>query len=258
MIAVGVARPIAHGQAMTTTPMNAVSASVMRGSGPNASHTTNVPAATTRTIGTKTSAMRSARRWIGALLPWARLTRSTMRASAVSRPTRVARITNVPVVLRVAPMTSAPAVTSTGIGLAGEHAGIDRGRPLDHHAVDRAAARPGRTRSRSPTATASSATSSSRPSVDAPGDRGLQSDEPPDRPGRAGLGAVLEPPAQQDEPDDDRGRVEVGLRMQPGLVDDVRKEGDEATLYSQAALVPTATRVSMLAARCRAARHAAR
>ena len=35
MIAVGVARPIAHGQATMTTPMNAVSASVSRGSGPN-------------------------------------------------------------------------------------------------------------------------------------------------------------------------------------------------------------------------------
>ena len=35
MIAVGVARPIAHGQAMTTTAMNAVSARVRRGSGPS-------------------------------------------------------------------------------------------------------------------------------------------------------------------------------------------------------------------------------
>ncbi len=35
MTAVGVASPIAHGQAMTTTPMNAVSARVSRGSGPN-------------------------------------------------------------------------------------------------------------------------------------------------------------------------------------------------------------------------------
>ena len=35
MIAVGVARPIAHGQATITTPMNAVRASVSRGSGPN-------------------------------------------------------------------------------------------------------------------------------------------------------------------------------------------------------------------------------
>ena len=84
MIAVGVASPIAHGQAMTTTLMNAVSASVSLGSGPNVTQIANVTAATTRTNGTKTSAMRSARRWIGALLPWARLTSSTMRASAVS------------------------------------------------------------------------------------------------------------------------------------------------------------------------------
>ncbi len=35
MIAVGVARPIAHGQAMTTTAMNEVRARVRRGSGPN-------------------------------------------------------------------------------------------------------------------------------------------------------------------------------------------------------------------------------
>ena len=54
MIAVGVARPMAHGQAMIRTPMNAVSASVSRGSGPNASQTTNVAAATASTAGTKT------------------------------------------------------------------------------------------------------------------------------------------------------------------------------------------------------------
>ena len=39
-----------------------------------------------------------------------------MRASAVSRPTRVARMTNVPVVLRVAPMTSSPGPLPAGIG----------------------------------------------------------------------------------------------------------------------------------------------
>ena len=85
MIAVGVARPMAHGQAITTTLMKAVSASVSRGSGPSTNQTANVTAATTRTTGTKTSAMRSASRWIGALLPCARLTSSTIRASAVSR-----------------------------------------------------------------------------------------------------------------------------------------------------------------------------
>ena len=46
MIAVGVARPMAHGQAMITTPMNAVSASVNRGSGPKTNQMTKVAAAT--------------------------------------------------------------------------------------------------------------------------------------------------------------------------------------------------------------------
>ncbi len=55
MIAVGVARPIAHGQAMTRTLTNAVSAYVNCGSGPPANHSTNVADATIRTIGTKTS-----------------------------------------------------------------------------------------------------------------------------------------------------------------------------------------------------------
>src|SRR6266446_3655818 len=93
MIAVGVARPIAHGQATMTTPMKAVSARVRRGSVPNASQPTNVATAMTRTAGTKVSLTRSARRWIGALEPWACSTRATIRASAVSAPTRVARKT---------------------------------------------------------------------------------------------------------------------------------------------------------------------
>ena len=116
MIAVGVARPIAHGQAMTRTLMNAVSASVRRGSGPTAYQMTKVAAAMARTIGTKTAAIRSAIRWIGALEPWARWTSSTILASAVSRPTRVARMTKLPVVLRVAPITSSPGPTATGTG----------------------------------------------------------------------------------------------------------------------------------------------
>ena len=81
---------------MTTTPMNAVSANVSRGSGPSSNQTAKVAAATTSTNGTKTSLIRSASRWIGALEPCARSTSSTIRASAVSRPTRVARNTNEP------------------------------------------------------------------------------------------------------------------------------------------------------------------
>ena len=96
-----------------------------------------------RTSGTKTSLIRSARRWIGAFEPWARWTSSTMRARAVSRPTRVARITNEPVVFRVAPMTSSRGTLRHGDGLAGEHRLIDRRGPLDDPPVDRdAVARP--------------------------------------------------------------------------------------------------------------------
>jgi hypothetical protein len=116
MIAVGVARPIAHGQAMIRTAVNAVSASVSRGSGPATYQATKVSVAAIRTSGTNTSLTLSASRWMGALLPCAWRTRSTMRARAVSRPTRVARITNEPLWLSVPPMTSSPDATSTGIG----------------------------------------------------------------------------------------------------------------------------------------------
>ena len=130
MTAVGVARPIAHGQAMTTTAMNAVRASVIRGSGPAANQTTNVATPTTRTNGTKTSLIRSASRWIGALEPCARWTSSTIEARTVSRPTRVARITTVPDALSVAPMRLSPGPFSTGSGSPGEHRLVDRGPAL--------------------------------------------------------------------------------------------------------------------------------
>ena len=139
MIAVGVARPMAHGQAMITTPMKAVRASVNRGSGPTSIQATNVSEAITRTSGTNTSLTRSASRWIGALEPWARSTSSTIRARAVSRPTCVARITNEPVVLIVAPMTPSPADLVTGIGspvsMDSSTATRPRPRPVDRHLV---------------------------------------------------------------------------------------------------------------------------
>ena len=53
MIAVGVARPSAQGQAMMSTAIAAASANVSRGSGPNTSQPPNVRAATTSTAGTK-------------------------------------------------------------------------------------------------------------------------------------------------------------------------------------------------------------
>ena len=46
-----------------------------------------VSSASTMTSGTKTAAMRSARRWIGAFEPCASVTSRTIWASAVSAPT---------------------------------------------------------------------------------------------------------------------------------------------------------------------------
>ncbi len=163
MIAVGVARPMAQGQAMITTPMNAVRARVTRGSGPPRNQATKVRAATTRTAGTKTSLMRSASFWIGALEPWARWTRSTIRASAVSRPTWTARMTNDPDVLIVAPITSSPADFVTGMG---SPVSIDSstGEVPSVTTPSTGTRSPGRTRRRSPGTTRASSMSCSTPS----------------------------------------------------------------------------------------------
>src|SRR6266850_1882969 len=114
MIAVGVARPIAHGQAMTSTATAFVSAWSAEGAGPSSHQPRNVSAAMTSTTGTKTAATRSASRWMGAREPWASSTSLTMRASVVSLPTRVARNTKLPVRLTVPPNTTAPGVLSRG------------------------------------------------------------------------------------------------------------------------------------------------
>src|SRR5215208_174540 len=69
MIEVGVASPIAQGQAMIRTATKLSSACVNAGSGPSQSHTKKVTVAIRITTGTKIALMRSARRWMGALEP---------------------------------------------------------------------------------------------------------------------------------------------------------------------------------------------
>ena len=71
MIEVGVARPIAHGQAMIRTATVFRSAKVRAGSGPSKSQIRNVTAATPITAGTNTALILSARRWMGAFEPCA-------------------------------------------------------------------------------------------------------------------------------------------------------------------------------------------
>ncbi len=102
----------------------------------------------------------SASRWIGALLPWARCTISTIWASAVSRPTRVARMTKLPVVLMVAPITSSPGAFVTGIA---SPVSIASSTALEPSLTTPSTGTfsPGRTRRRSPGWTSSIATSTS-------------------------------------------------------------------------------------------------
>ena len=109
MIAVGVARPIAQGQAMISTAMALTSARVSRAPGRARATPTKVDGREREDGRHEPAATRSARRWMGALEPWASSTSWTIWASTVSRPTRVARNTKRPVVLSVAPMTSSPA-----------------------------------------------------------------------------------------------------------------------------------------------------
>ena len=185
---------------------------------------TKVSADSTRTSGTNTSAMRSASRAIGAFEPWARSTSSTIRASAVSSPTCVARMTNVPVVLSVAPMTSSPGPLATGIGSPVSSDSSTAEAPSTT-SPSTGILSPGRTRSRSPTATVSSGdldvARRRRPagpsSAPGPTSRRMAPDGPD-------LGARLEPPAEQHEPDDDRRGVEVGERLEAGRLHDRRPE----------------------------------
>ena len=76
MIAVGVARPSAHGQAITSIPTNEVSANESAFEKPNAGrpkyiHNPNEMIAMTNTVGTNTEEILSASACIGALLPCA-------------------------------------------------------------------------------------------------------------------------------------------------------------------------------------------
>ena len=114
MIAVGVASPSAHGQAMTKTATAALIPS--EAGPPKTSQLASVTAAATSTIGTKTAEIRSARCCTGAVEFCASSTRRIMRARVVSVPTRVASITRDPCPFNVAPLTTSPTSTSTGTG----------------------------------------------------------------------------------------------------------------------------------------------
>ena len=161
MIAVGVARPRAHGQAMISTATAAVNAT--DGSSPTPSQNPSVATARAMTIGTNTAEIRSASRCTGALPLWASCTSRAIWASSVSAPTLVARTTSRPPALTVAPVTASPGPTSTGTGSpVSSEASIADEPSSTTPSV--ATFSPGRTTKRSPTASSSIGMRCSAPS----------------------------------------------------------------------------------------------
>ena len=111
---VGVARPSAQGQAITSTSQQATMA-FSRSPGLAAKyHTPNTAAAISTTAGTKREAILSASRWIGALEVCARRTISIICCRTESLPSLAADMRALPERFSVPPNTVSPAALSTG------------------------------------------------------------------------------------------------------------------------------------------------
>ena len=113
MMATGVARPSAHGQAITSTATARINAT---SSGwPASIQPTTVASATTKTTGTNTALTWSTRRCIGAFAACASSTRRMMCDSTVCVPTAVKRTSTRPSPLMLPPWTRAPTFLLTGM-----------------------------------------------------------------------------------------------------------------------------------------------
>ncbi len=116
MIEVGVARPIAQGQAMISTATAFTRANESAGEGPKVYQAAKVSTAARITAGTNHPVTLSTRAWIGSFEPWAVSTNLMICASSVSLPTLVALKVMDPVLLIVPPTTALSAVFWTGRG----------------------------------------------------------------------------------------------------------------------------------------------
>ena len=112
MTAVGVARPSAHGQAITSTEVKIRSAKERLS--PAISQTAAAISATDITTGTNTPDTRSASREMGAFFACASSTSRTMRRSVVSSPVRVTRTCSSPDSSTLPPVTALCGPLSTG------------------------------------------------------------------------------------------------------------------------------------------------
>jgi hypothetical protein len=111
--ATGVASPSAHGQAIISTEISTVNASLK--SPVPMSHAVPASMARAMTTGTNMPEILSASLAMGAFDPCASSMSFTIRARVVALPTRVARQTTEPLRLMLPPVTSAPSSFSTGV-----------------------------------------------------------------------------------------------------------------------------------------------
>ena len=207
-IAVGVARPSAHGHAMIRTDASATVASSARGSGPTTYHATQVTTPIDSTTGTKTPEIRSASFWIGGLDACASATSRAMCASAVSFPTAVASISRTPSPSIVPPITRSPSFFSTGMDSPVSMDSSTEERP-DRTTPSTGTASPGLTRSRSPGTTSASGTSRSAPFSIRRAVRGARLSSRRTASDARAAGPRLEPPAEQEQREDDADRLVV-------------------------------------------------
>ncbi len=247
--AVGVANPIAHGHAITSTAVIAVNAITRFPA--NHIHAKKVMTAIAITAGTKRAATASATRWMGALSPCASATILTICASAVSEPTRVARTVIAAAVLSVPPETSAPAALSIGID---SPVSIDSSIALAPVTITPSTGilEAGLTITTSPTANSDAGTTNSLPSRTTVAVSGTRVSK--DR-----NAAIARPRARASSNLPKRIKRISSSAVSKNRGPAKNKSGKVVRIeYRYAALIPSATRVSMLAVRLRAAIHAPR
>src|SRR5699024_12707736 len=115
IIDVGVARPRAHGHAITKIEIIGIKLARKSPGATTKYHVRNVTTAIATTIGTTTLEIRSAKRCTLACETCASSTTLTICDKAVSFPTLVAVICREPLLLIVAPITETPGTLSIGI-----------------------------------------------------------------------------------------------------------------------------------------------
>ena len=173
--AIGAARPMAQGQATTSTATPRAMANAAPE--PDSSQAATETAAIPITAGTNTPATRSAARWIGIFSACARRTAAAMRDSVLSPEGRVTVRSKKPLRFIAPARTGSGAARSTGT-LSPVSADSSRLAPPETMSPSSGTRSPGRTRRRAPTATRSTGTSVSSSPATTRAARGVRASRP--------------------------------------------------------------------------------